>query len=125
MRVDNRRTAADLPPGPGGGWWNYGGLLREVYLRSVQRADLSRVQIHTLHPCPTCAATIEEQVLVRNVTGARQKVRADAAPTARPSSNFGTATIAPHATWTANAVGEGPAPAASGRPAIPSCTRRR
>ena len=40
VRVDNRRTAADLPPGPGGGWWNYGGILREVYLRAVQTADL-------------------------------------------------------------------------------------
>jgi len=30
VRVDNRRTPADLPPGPGGQWWNYGGILREV-----------------------------------------------------------------------------------------------
>ena len=52
VRVDNRRTAADLPPGPGGQWWNYGGILREVYLRAVQSADLEQVQIHTLHPCP-------------------------------------------------------------------------
>jgi len=28
VRVDNRRTPADLPPGPGGQWWNYGGILR-------------------------------------------------------------------------------------------------
>ena len=41
VRVDNRRTAADFPPGPGGQWWNYGGILREVYLRAVQTADLS------------------------------------------------------------------------------------
>ena len=25
---------------PGGGWWNYGGLLREVYLRKVDRVDI-------------------------------------------------------------------------------------
>jgi Glycosyl hydrolases family 2, sugar binding domain len=37
VRVDDRRTATDLPPGPGGGWWNYGGILREVLLRSVSR----------------------------------------------------------------------------------------
>ena len=102
VRVDNRRTAADLPPGPGGQWWNYGGLLREVYLRSVQAADLERVQIHTLHPCAHCAATIQEQVLVRNVTGARQKVRLRGSY-GRAGLNFGSATIAPHATWTANA----------------------
>ena len=37
VRVDDRRSPSDLPPGPGGGWWNYGGILREVYLRAVQR----------------------------------------------------------------------------------------
>ena len=35
IRVDDRRNAAALPPGPGGGWWNFGGLQREVYLRAV------------------------------------------------------------------------------------------
>jgi beta-glucuronidase len=102
IRVDNRRTAADLPPGPGGQWWNYGGLLREVYLRSVQSADLERVQIHTLHACPRCAATIQEQVLVRNVTGRAQKVRLRGSY-GRAGLSFGTARIAPHATWTASA----------------------
>ena len=41
VRTDSRRSDTDLPPMsdsevtglPGGGWWNYGGLLREVYLR--------------------------------------------------------------------------------------------
>jgi beta-glucuronidase len=102
VRVDNRRTAADLPPGPGGQWWNYGGILREVYLRAVQRADLQQVQIRTLHPCPRCAATIQEQVLVRNLTGARQAVRLTGSY-GRAGLNFGTATIGPHATWTASA----------------------
>jgi beta-glucuronidase len=103
IRVDNRRTAADLPPGPGGQWWNYGGLLREVYLRAVQSADLQRVQIHTLHPCPRCAATIQEQVLVRNVTGKRQKVKLGGTY-GHAGLNFGSATIAPHGTWTASAT---------------------
>ena len=100
VRVDNRRTAADLPPGPGGQWWNYGGILREVYLRAVQTADLEQVQIRTLHPCPRCEANIEEQVLVRNVTGSRQKVSLRGSY-GRGTINFGSATIAPHATWTA------------------------
>jgi Glycosyl hydrolases family 2, TIM barrel domain/Glycosyl hydrolases family 2, sugar binding domain/Glycosyl hydrolases family 2 len=102
VRVDNRRTAADLPPGPGGQWWNYGGILREVYLRSVQSADLERVQIHTLHSCPHCAATIQEQVLVRNVTGARQQVRLRGSY-GKARLNFGAATIAAHGTWIAHA----------------------
>ena len=100
VRVDNRRTAADLPPGPGGQWWNYGGILREVYLRAVQTADLEQVQIRTLHPCPRCEANIEEQVLVRNVTGSRQKVSLRGSY-GRATINFGSTTIAPHATWTA------------------------
>ena len=40
VRVDDRRSPADLPPGPGGGWWNFGGINQEVYLRAVQRADM-------------------------------------------------------------------------------------
>src|SRR5437764_1530240 len=74
VRVDDRRTPSDLPPGPGGGWWNFGGLLGEVYLRAVQRADISRVLVTPVLPCPTCAATIQEEVTVRNVTGAVQQV---------------------------------------------------
>ena len=71
VRVDNRRDGGDLPPG-NGGWWNYGGINQEVYLRSVQIADMSPVVIRPILPCPTCAAQIQEQVTVRNVTGAAQ-----------------------------------------------------
>jgi beta-glucuronidase len=102
VRVDNRRSATDLPPGPGGGWWNYGGILREVYLRAVARADLASVQVRPLLPCPRCAATIVERVAVRNVTGARQKVSLRGSYGSVPL-NFRSATIGPHATWTAGA----------------------
>ena len=54
IRVDNRRTRADVPRGgdrangrPGGGWWNYGGLLREVYLRRYEGVDVERVRVRT------------------------------------------------------------------------------
>ena len=123
VRVDNRRTPADLPPGPGGQWWNYGGILREVYLRSVQSADLQQVRIRTLHPCPRCAATIQEQVLVRNVTGAQQKV-ALRGIYGGAGLDFGAATIAPHATWTANASVTIPHPSlwAPGHPKLYAAT---
>jgi beta-glucuronidase len=102
VRVDDRRSQSDLPPGPGGGWWNYGGLLREVYLRAVAAVDLQQVQVRPLLPCPTCAATIAEQALVRNVTSRAQKVTLFGHfGSARLS--FGTATIGPHRTWTAAA----------------------
>ena len=123
VRVDNRRTAADLPPGPGGGWWNYGGILREVYLRAVQTADLSQVQIRTLHPCPRCDADIQEQVLVRNVTGSRQKVTLTGVYGRAPL-RFGSATIAPHGTWTAQASVRIPHPSlwAPGHPKLYTAT---
>jgi beta-glucuronidase len=102
VRVDNRRTKADLPPGPNGGWFNYGGIVREVYLRAAQRADISQVQVRPILPCPTCSATIQEQALIRNVTSKRQTVKLQGRYGAARL-DFGTATIAPHATWTAKA----------------------
>jgi beta-glucuronidase len=49
IRVDSRRGPTDLPPGPrGGGWWNYGGILREVYLRPVTELDISELLTRTL-----------------------------------------------------------------------------
>jgi len=61
------------------------------------------VQVRPLLPCPTCNATIDEQAIVRNVTGAPQSVRLTGSYGGRPMS-FGSATIAPGASWTANAA---------------------
>jgi beta-glucuronidase len=54
VRVDNRRAGTDIPRGyerpngrPGGGWWNYGGILREVYLRSFEGVDVESVRVRT------------------------------------------------------------------------------
>jgi beta-glucuronidase len=99
VRVDDRRGSGDLPPGPGGGWWNFGGILREVYLRAVQRVDIAQVQVRPLLPCPSCTATVEERILVRNPTGAAQTVALNGHYGSQPLS-FGSQTIAPAATWT-------------------------
>ena len=40
IRVDSRRDRTSLPPGPTGGWFNYGGINREVYLRPVTQLDM-------------------------------------------------------------------------------------
>src|SRR5437588_5931729 len=103
VRVDDRLSLSTLPPNPGIIWWNFGGPQREVYLRAVQAADLEQVQVRPLIGCRTCAARIEEQVLVRNVTGAPQPVALHGFYGSVPIS-FGSATIAPHATWTARAT---------------------
>jgi beta-glucuronidase len=123
VRVDNQRTAADLPPGPGGEWWNYGGILREVYLRAVQTADLQQVQIKTLHSCPSCDADIQEQVLVRNVTGSDQKVSLRG-NYGSDAIDFGSATIPAHATWTAKGSVNVPHPSlwAPGHPKLYTAT---
>lgn len=102
VRVDSRIRSGQQPPGPGSGWWNFGGILREVYLRAVQRADISQVTVRPLLPCPACAATIEEQVLVRNVTGVAQSVQLHGVY-GRAKLDFGAAKIGPHGTWAAQA----------------------
>ncbi|HUE26735.1 MAG TPA: glycoside hydrolase family 2 TIM barrel-domain containing protein, partial [Solirubrobacteraceae bacterium] len=100
VRVDDTRGANDMPPGPGGGWWNFGGILSEVYLRTAQRADVQQVQVRPILPCPSCAATIQEQVAVRNVTGVTQHVNLHGYYGSIPV-DFGAAAIRPHATWSA------------------------
>ncbi|HEY2259809.1 MAG TPA: glycoside hydrolase family 2 TIM barrel-domain containing protein, partial [Solirubrobacteraceae bacterium] len=102
VRVDDRRGPGDLPPGPGGGWWNFGGINREVYLRPVGRADMSQVIVRPTLPCPTCAATIHEQVAVRNTTARPQTLVLQGSYGSK-SLRFGGHTIAPHATWVAHA----------------------
>jgi beta-glucuronidase len=48
VRVDGRARPSDVPPSNRQrGWWNYGGLLREVYLRRVMPLDLADLQITT------------------------------------------------------------------------------
>ncbi|MGH2915522.1 MAG: glycoside hydrolase family 2 protein [Solirubrobacteraceae bacterium] len=102
VRVDSRRGPSDLPPGPSGGWWNFGGIGREVYLRPIQAVDMSPVVVRPMLPCPTCAATIDEQVSVRNWTSAPQTVTLNGSYGAARLS-FGAHTIAPGATWVAQA----------------------
>jgi beta-glucuronidase len=103
VRVDDRRGGGDLPPGRSGGWWNFGGIQREVYLRAVQRVDLPQVQVRPVLPCSTCPAQIQEQAVVRNLSSQAQAVRlAGRYGTVRI--NFGTATIGPHQSWVAQAA---------------------
>jgi beta-glucuronidase len=74
VRVDSRRKLLDVPSltrrGDGrftGGWWNYTGILREVYLRRVQGLDLQNVLVRPSLPCRACDAAIAIDALVNNV----------------------------------------------------------
>ena len=82
MRVSSRRTRNDLThwrraaKGFGqGGWWNFGGIHREVSVRPARGLDISRAQALTRMDCPTCAARVEVRALVRNVGSATVRPR--------------------------------------------------
>ncbi len=102
VRVEDRRTAGALPPGPSGGWWNFGGLQREVYLRAVSRADISVAQVRPVLPCPSCAARVKDQVTVTNPTARPQTVVLRGTYGAHRL-NFGGHTIPAGGTWIAHA----------------------
>src|SRR5947209_16198208 len=102
VEVDSRRFLSDLRPGPGNGWWNYGGILREVYLRAVQRADVAQVNVQTQLGCPRCAATIVAQVAVRNPTHRVQAVRLRGSY-GGAALRFGAARVRAGGTWLARA----------------------
>ena len=81
VRVENIRKPWDLPPSgftrtsvPTGGWWNYGGILREVYLKRVDQVDFNSVQVLPDLPCRTCAARVNFRVTVRNFSDRAQRV---------------------------------------------------
>jgi beta-glucuronidase len=74
IRVDNRLSNQSTHPQPPRGWWNYGGLLGEVYLRRVDRLDFERVAVRPTLPCPSCSARIETHAAVRNYSSATQRV---------------------------------------------------
>jgi beta-galactosidase/beta-glucuronidase len=100
IRVDNRRSLFDQTgarsdqPIPPGGWWNYGGLLREVYLRRVDRVDLSAVQVTPALPCPHCAATVTASAFVRDMSARTQRVHVSGRFGSAPL-DLGTALVRP------------------------------
>jgi beta-glucuronidase len=102
VRVDNRRTDADLPPMsdseitglPGGGWWNYGGLLREVYLRRVDGVDLEELLARPTLRCRRCDATVLLRATLRNRGRGRERVRVEAS-VGGTRAEFPSASVAP------------------------------
>ncbi len=73
VRVDSHHFPDSMPPNDGqgtnqptGGWWNYGGLLREVYLREVDRVDLTAVRVLPELRCASCAARVRYSAVVTN-----------------------------------------------------------
>ena len=78
IRVDSRRRTTDFPPSglatngtPTGGWWNYSGLQREVYLKRLNVVDWKSVRVTPLLACARCTATVRVRVTLRNVRSGR------------------------------------------------------
>lgn len=75
VRVSSLRTPDDLTHWRkarfhrfgNGGWWNFGGIHREVTLRPVHTLDIARAQALPRIDCPACAARVQVRTLVRNL----------------------------------------------------------
>jgi beta-glucuronidase len=85
IRVDDRRFPTDFPPSglsttgvPTGGWWNYGGLLREVYLREIDNIDFTSAAVLPDLPCGSCDAHLTYKATIRNYGTSAQRVSVSA-----------------------------------------------
>jgi beta-glucuronidase len=58
-----------------GGWWNFGGLLREVYLRPVRGADIEQLAVLPRMRNPRSAARVVTRLRVRNLARRTMTVR--------------------------------------------------
>ena len=82
IRVDSKRRSTDFPPSglaingaPTGGWWNYSGLQREVYLKRLDTVDWKSVRVIPRLACASCTASVQVKAILRNVRGSAQSVR--------------------------------------------------
>jgi len=82
VRVDSRRRPTDFPPAglnaegaPTGGWWNYGGLTREAYLRRIDTLDWAGVVVRPLLETPAGPARVLIRATLRNATGRAVRAR--------------------------------------------------
>jgi Glycosyl hydrolases family 2, TIM barrel domain/Glycosyl hydrolases family 2, sugar binding domain/Glycosyl hydrolases family 2 len=99
VRIDSRHKDTDFPPfrvtdegAPTGGWWNEGGLNREVYLRRVDKVDLTSQVVRPILPCPRCAASVDFQTNVKSFAAHATQVKLRATFGSR-SKSLGTHTV--------------------------------
>jgi beta-glucuronidase len=81
VRVDSRLQLTDFPAYhqtatgiPSGGWWNYSGIIREVYLRRVDTVDFADVNVSPTLRCARCAARVRMTATMRNATRRARRV---------------------------------------------------
>jgi beta-glucuronidase len=85
IRVDSRRLPTDFPPSglsttgnATGGWFNYGGIQREVYLQKLDTVQFNTVRVLPTLRCGTCPATIDFTLALENVTQRGRRITATA-----------------------------------------------
>jgi beta-glucuronidase len=110
VRADSHRSLTTIPPLktmtnglPSGGWWNYGGILREVYLRPVDGVDMQDFLARPILPCRTCPATVLVRATLRNLSGKKQDVRTTASVGGIPA-RLPKVGLPPHATRVVDAT---------------------
>jgi beta-glucuronidase len=57
-----------------GGWWNFGGLLREVYVRAIDTIDVESASALARLRCVRCPARVTVRARLRNVTSRAKRV---------------------------------------------------
>ncbi len=104
IRVSSLRTPDDLTHWRrarfhrwgNGGWWNFGGIHREVTVRPADGLDISRAQALPRMACPGCPARVEIRARIRNL-GSRAATPAVTAQAAGQSVRFPAEALGPGA----------------------------
>jgi beta-glucuronidase len=85
VRADSRRLPTDFPPSglsstgnATGGWWNYGGIQREVYLQKLDTVQFNTVRVLPKLNCASCAADVRWTLALENVTNRARRVSVSA-----------------------------------------------
>jgi beta-glucuronidase len=83
VRVDSRRLPTDFPPSglsttgnATGGWFNYGGIQREVYLQKLDTVQFNTVRVLPRLPCRSCPATVDFTLALENVKSGGRRISA-------------------------------------------------
>src|SRR5215208_112937 len=83
VRVDSRRLPTDFPPSglsstgnATGGWFNYGGLQREVYLQKLDTVQFNTVRVLPRLSCASCPATVDFTLALENVKSGSRRISA-------------------------------------------------
>src|SRR5215213_483942 len=80
VRVDSRRLPTDFPPSglsttgnATGGWFNYGGIQREVYLEKLDTVQFNTVRVLPRLSCASCPASVDSSPARGTAAGGRRR----------------------------------------------------